>query len=636
MESEPNKDKLGDLEKKLYEKSSNLKYKRQKLDEVESEIPSSWKENVTKKTNTAVMQSSILVKLLLFSILFFVVAIGISFYFIWLRPRVISPQDIDILVKAPASVQGGEEVSFAVIVTNDNDVSLESADLRIRFPEGVLIAGESANVDRYTKELGAIVPGQSITESLTLTFFGEENTEKDILIDLEYRADGSSATFSKEKVYTVVLATSPVSLSVNIPAEVNASEDFTIAINTISNSNSVLEDFLVVIDYPFGFNFETASPPPAFGDNVWFLGDMSPSAKKEIVILGSLDGQPNEEKTFKVSTGVQSDTNNRVIDVLYNSFIQTIPIRQPFVAVDFTINGDSGNEISADSGKTITGIFKWKNNTESIIQNGELRLAINGSVVEETSISPDKGFYQSVDNTIIWDQTRDRALQIIEPGTEGSARFSFNTVSLFGPTGASFVNPEIKLDFEFTGERVSPGFPSEAIKITQSKVVKISSALELDSYALYSPEAPNAFINTGPLPPEVEKNTTYTVIWSVLNSSNRISNAQVTASIPLYVTWLGNIAPSSEDVVFNSTTGGIVWNINSIPAGGGKELAFQVGFLPSTSQIGTSPTVLSETELEGFDTFTGASLIDREPSLDTNLRRDSLFDAPGNFSRVVQ
>ncbi|MAZ41092.1 hypothetical protein CL654_03165 [bacterium] len=630
---------LGDLEKKLYQKDSNLSYKRQRLDPRDvGRVAREWKQKIPNKQEVGkkVFQTSFLNKLLLFSIGFFILAVSVSFYFIWIKPRVTSPQNIDILVKAPASVQGGEEVPFQIIITNENDVALETADLRIQFPEGVLVDGVRPVGDRYTDTLGVLQSGQSITKDLDLTFFGEENTERDLLISLEYRAQGSSATFSKEKDYTVVLATSPVSLSVDIPTEVNAGEDFAITIDTISNSNSVVNDFMIVAEYPFGFTFETSDPRPTFGDNIWFLGDLSPSARKNITVIGSIEGQPNEERTFKINAGIQDPNSTREIDVLYNSFVQTVPIEQPFVAVDFVVNGERGSEVAAQSGKTIAGEITWENNTDSRILNGELSVLIRGDVFDEGSVKPDKGFYDSSINTILWNQNTDRTLQVIESGESGTVRFNFDTVSLFGAGGSNFTNPNITLSLIFRGERISPGFPSETIRVTQEKDIKISSALQLNAFATHSV---GPFGNTGPIPPKAEQRTTYTVTWALVNSSNRISNAQVKSSIPLYVTWKDLISPLSEDVRFNSTTGEITWNVSSLSPGARKEVSFQIELLPSLSQVGTIPVILFQSDLEGFDTFTGQTLRDQESSISTALdgNNDPLFIVgTGNNAQVTQ
>ena len=632
-------DHLGSLEKKLYQKDANFTYRRQTLHKPEMEgVERQWKstDSQTEIMKKKLFQQSFLRKVLLFSVTFFVFASGISFYFIWIKPRIISPQNIDILVKAPASVQGGDEIPFQIIITNNNNVALQSANLEIKFPEGVLLDGMRPEGNRHDAPIGTILSGEEKTLDLDLTFFGEENTERNLFITLEYRAEGSNATFSKEKDYTMVLATSPSSLLVTIPEEVNAGESFDIAINIVSNTSSIIEDFLLVVEYPFGFTFKNSTVQPTFGENVWFLGDISSNANKKIIITGIIEGQPNEERTFKVSTGIQNPNNTRQIEVLYNSYAQIVPIKQPFIAIDFSINDNNGKEVAIDSGRSVSGGITWKNNTDSRILNGELKVIFDSDVVDEKTVNVDKGFYSSTDNTIVWNQNTDRSLQVVDSGEQGNVRFTFNTISLLDSVGSNFINPRIRLSLEFTGERVSPGFPSEIIRITESKDIKISSVFQLNSFASYSL---GPFTNTGPIPPKAEEKTTYTVTWVIFNSSNDISDARVQSSIPLYVTWKNIISPPSENVHFNSTTGKIVWDAGSISSGEKKEVSFQLELLPSLSQIGSIPVILFQSDLDGVDTFTKQKLTDKEAPIDTALdvNDDPLFSTnTGNNAQVTQ
>ena len=136
--------------------------------------------------------------------------------------------------------------------------------------------------------------------------------------------------------------------------------------------------------------------------------------------------------------------------------------------------------------------------------------------------------------------------------------------------------------------------------------------------------------NTGPLPPKVNQETTYTIIWTITNSSNDISSAVVRTTLPTYVKWLGVVSPDSESVTYNEIGGEVVWNAGAIPAGTGinraaREVAFQVSFLPSISQINQSPLLTSEIAISGNDNFTHTILRDTKRALSIKLSTDSIF-----------
>jgi hypothetical protein len=410
-----------------------------------------------------------------------------------------------------------------------------------------------------------------------------------------------------------------------LPAEVNVGEEISIDIISTSNSNSVLEDFMIAVEFPFGFTFEGADPRPSKDTNVWHFGDLMSSGTKKIEIRGRLEGQTDEKKTFKVFAGKESEFNPRELEIVFNSVSKTVPIRQPFIGVDFAINGNAGSsEVVVDSGRQITGSIDWINNLPSRILNGEIILKINGQLVDRTTIREKAGFYQSLNDSIIWNQTTDRSLSVIEPGQTGSARFSLKTSSLFKLGGVQYKNPRVTLEFEFNGERVSPGFPSEPIQITGSKIIKLNTAVQLATKGVYYT---SPIPNSGPLPPRVDQETQYTIVWSIVNSSNDIENATIEANLPIYINWLGVITPTNESVQFNELTGQVSWNAGDISTGVGsispaREVAFQVSLTPSISQIDTSPTIVSEVEFSGRDTFTGSQIELTDNPVTTRLNGD--------------
>lgn len=634
MDFRKDKEYLSDVEKKLYKKDADFDYEQQKLKQHEVDVGSDWKEpekQTPKKKKVKLVQSPILVKLFFVSLIFFVLASSIALYRLFIDPIVSSPKNVEILIQAPASVTGGEETQIQVIVTNNNKATIESATLEITYPEGTDVVGVTEEESRkLRRELGVILPGQQVTETLNVVMFGEENTEKSFNLNLEYRTEGSSATFSKDKAYTFVLTTSPISLSFDIPDEVNAGEQVKLSVDVVSNSKAVLEDVQVVVEYPFGFAFSGANPSPTRDRNIWYLGDLSPSQRHTIEVAGTIGGEISDQKTFKVFVGRQDVQNEDEIDVVYNSIIRTVLIEEPFLAINFSINGDSvSDEVVVGSAKDVFGDIEWKNNLPSRILNGEFILTISGAIVDEESVNVSKGFYQSSNNSIVWNQTTDRTLSLIEPGESGSGRFSFKTKSLFGPGSSQFKNPEVQLTLEFRGERVSPGFENEIITFDKSKKLKVSSAAQLASYGTYYT---GPFSNTGPVPPRVDQKTTYTITWSIANSSNNITDARVTASLPIYVRWLDIVSPQTETITFNDATGDIVWDVGNVSQGAGvtksaREVSFQVELTPSLSQVNAVPVLVSEARFTGRDTFTNTQVDARAQSIDISLPQDPQFNS---------
>jgi hypothetical protein len=147
------------------------------------------------------------------------------------------------------------------------------------------------------------------------------------------------------------------------------------------------------------------------------------------------------------------------------------------------------------------------------------------------------------------------------------------------------------------------------------------------------------FSNHGPIPPQAEKETTYTVVWNITNTSNNISKTKITSSLPPWVRFVGPVAPASEDLTYNPSTKEIVWNVGNLKRGTGitemeREVAFQIAFTPSISQVGSLPALINDAVLTGHDDFANVSVRVNKYSLSTQLPNDPSL--PPGGGRVAE
>ncbi|OGZ07551.1 MAG: hypothetical protein A3C13_04880 [Candidatus Lloydbacteria bacterium RIFCSPHIGHO2_02_FULL_50_11] len=154
--------------------------------------------------------------------------------------------------------------------------------------------------------------------------------------------------------------------------------------------------------------------------------------------------------------------------------------------------------------------------------------------------------------------------------------------------------------------------------------VRVSSQVQFASRAVYYV---GPFVNSGPIPPRVEQETTYTVIWSIVNTSNSINNTEVRAVLPIYVEWYGSVSPGTENLTYNQNTNEVVWTAGNIPAGTGidkppREVAFQVVLTPSLSQLRSAPALVTQIRLSATDAFTGVLLEQNKSDITTDLSTD--------------
>lgn len=639
------KSKISQLEKVLDAREDLVtkKIRRHELTDREVTVNQDWDDSefkVGEEISSAPEKPaglSFSLKILYGSIAFFVLALLIVLYNFFGGGNLVSGDNIAVTVKAPISIAGGETFSFELEIKNNNNTTLSGTDLNITFPAGAReVKDTSLPAKRVQTFIGDILPGQTVKKNLAVVLFGTENEKKDITVGLEYKVAGSNSLFNKNKIISVLISSSPVSIVVTGPKEVNTNQivDYTVEVN--SNSTTVLKNLMLKADYPFGFTFVSANPKNYSKNNLWLLGDLEPGGKRLIKISGVLTGQEGEERGFTFSLGTQSKADSLLIDTPFSSSFSSITIRRPFVSADIYFNGNNTAEYISAAGGKIETVIKWRNNLAYEVSGVSLTVRINGNSVDKSSIQVDGGFYKSIDNTIIFDKTTNPDLARLEPGKEGESKFTFSSFGVKTVTGAGLSNPTITLDLAVKGKRVDYQGGLEDVLFSNSSRVKITSDPQLFAKALYYV---GAFTNRGPIPAKAESETTYTVTWTVTNPLNNLSGAQVRAVLPPYIKYLSVVSPDREKIDYDAGTGQVVWNVGNVSAGAGtispaREVSFQISFLPSVSQIGTAPELVGGATLTAKDGFTLTAVSDSFSALTTRLSSDPYFKV--DAENVVQ
>lgn len=566
-------------------------------------------------------------KIIIGSVFFFVLATVFAVMSFRGGGNTVSAEQVSIAIDAPTFAEGGEEVSVRLTIKNNNDTAIESADLVIVYPEGAYAPNAKEALVRDTDALGSIPAGGTVEKNVTVILFGQEGVSKVIEASMEFRFADTSAVLKKTAVHSISISSSPLDLSLQIPKEVGIGQEFDFTIRVVSASERVINSLLVTVEYPLGFSVISKTPETIPGENAWNIGDLAPGATRTITVRGKMEGVADEERVFRVSAGT-ARAESAELEVAYSSLTETVTIKKPFLSLSVSLNGEKGTEVVSGAEKMVRADILWENTLPTRLLETSIEVVLSGTALDRLSVIPGQGgFFRSVDNTIVWTPSENGDLTSIEPGARGSVSFSFESLPLVDKAGKVLKNPQITMVVSAKGKRASGGMSSEEVFVRETRTVKIESDIRLLARSLYF-QGP--FKNTGPLPPKVEQETTYTVVWTITNSSNNVSDAIVRAVLPPYVKWLGVVSPAGERVSWNASGGEVVWNAGSVSAGAGftgksREVAFQISLLPSVSQVGRSVVLVRESFLSGRDTFTRTELSDKALSQTTFLSTDPLF-----------
>lgn len=606
------------LKDRLYSRTAKVEMTdvRTPLPHSESVAPVHWSDSPTPAPDTPQKIQQLLsvpeksgrwsfaAKFLTASGVFFLIALGFALYTLFIGNNFISPGNIDIQVVAPSLVDGGKETMLQVLISNRNQSELQFADLVIEYPDGTRDAADESKILTHERQsLGTIASGAQLKRTASAIFYGQEGSQQKVIVTLEYSVPGSNAVFEKKSEVDIVVGSSPLSLTVDMPSETIAGQSFPFTITVQSNAAAALDDVVVQGQYPFGFSVVETDPTADAGGTLWRLGTIPAGGTKVIKLMGVIDGQDGDQRVFRFLAGSDNDPTNTQVKTPFLIVPQTLTVRRGFVTGSIAVNGEKGKTVSVSAGKTVQGTIEWQNNLQDPISDLEVTLSLDGQTLDKATVTSSNGFYQSSNSTLVWTKDENDSLATISPGETGTLQFSFATLGA-GAGGVVYTNPTIALSLSIKGTRKGQGSVPEVVKKVASMQVTLASALSLTASASHYS---GPFMNSGAMPPVVGKPTTYAILWTIKNSSNTVGGARVSAVLPPYVQFTG--ARSGDAITYDSASRTVTWNLGDVKANVGYSLAaregyFQVSLLPSVSQVGESPRLTGEAKFVGSDRFT--------------------------------
>ncbi|MBI5457556.1 hypothetical protein HY971_02405 [Candidatus Kaiserbacteria bacterium] len=555
------------------------------------------------------------------AIVFFICAVGFfSYYFLFGGGSFgASPSNISISISGPPQIEGGVPTELQLVVVNRNKVPLELADLVVSYPSGTRSPTDFAtDLQSQRIPLGVIEAGGTRQGTVSAVFAGDEGDQANVKVELEYRIGGSSAIFVASSEYNVAFSSSPLSLVVSGNSETISGQPIELTVSVASNANAPVRDVLFEAEFPFGFKLESAATnessanakPQISQDSrsaSWKLGDFSPGQNRVVTIRGLLTGEQGDARVFHFSAGSRTDATatSTAIETTLASNSFTVAISKAFLGLSVSVGGASGPNIVVSPGDNVSVAIDWQNNLPTAITDAVIVAKLSGFPIDGATVHTADGFYRSNDDVVIWDKTTSGgALATLAPGARGKVGFTFRMPQ--SDDLKNILNPRLSISINAAGKRTSESGVPQNLQATASQKISLASDLSLTAQGLYYS---NPFGSVGPLPPKAGTETTYAIVFTVTNTTNKISDARVVAHMPPYVRWVGIYSPPSERVTFNQNDSTLTWDLGEIEPGVGlsgtppRQAAIAIGFTPSTSQIGQEPQLLQGIKLIGIDTL---------------------------------
>src|SRR3989338_8210341 len=384
---------------------------------------------------------------------------------------------------APKQSVMGEEMTYTVKYKNNGDSRLEKALLIFEYPSGSIPS--TGTNGRVTSTLEDIYPGQEQNIAFKARLFGKEGEMKEAKALMQYTPKNLSAKFESDTSATTSFSQAPLNFELDTPSRAESSQLLYFDLNYFSNSEYPLSDLRIKIEYPQGFEFQSASPVP-IGENEWKVGLLNKASGGRISVKGTLQGESQEVKIFRATLGSWKDGKF----MAFKEATKGIEITNLKLLISQTVNGSPS--YTPTPGDALHYVISFKNVDEKSLENLFLIVNLEGRPFDLTSVKAERGKFKEGDTSIIWEAQDVSKLRFFGKGEEGKVEFWVDG----------------KDDWEVFSSQDENFTLRDKVILSDTKEefeLKVSSRLVIEQSGSYQDEV---FGNSGPLPPQPGTQTT--------------------------------------------------------------------------------------------------------------------------------
>lgn len=542
----------------------------------------------------------------------------IAGFIIWRSFISFDKSKVKLEISGPERIASGDEAVYTVKYGNKSKTTLKDIKLVFYFPEDSWPI-ETGNDDLIQNlDLNDLGAGQENQIELKARIIGQKDSRKKVQARLNFRPANLGSHFENQAEFSTVIISVPLILDFDLPLRLVSGQSFDFSLEYFNQGEVVFKDLKLKLEYPAGFNFESAEPEPLERNNFWSVSDLMAGRANKIFIHGVIEGREGERKSFKAQLGVLK--NDQFIS--YAEAVEAVQISVSPLFVSQTVNGAA--DYVAKAGEVLNYKINYKNTTDVGIKDVVITSQLDGSALDLAGLELEKGSFDGLNRAITWKAGNLPALEFLGPRQEGQIEFKVKIKDSLPIKNYSDKNFSITNTVKINSSQTPLSLANIQVSGQSQMTAKIASQMTLEAKGYFRDDL---IPNSGPMPPRVGQATTYTIKWHLSNTSNDLKNVKVTAYLPPHVQWLNKVKPSEADLKYNSGTGQLIWSLGDLPAATGlllpvKQIVFQVAITPSLNQTGSLVELIGQSIATGQDSFTGLELKSASEPIDTDLPDD--------------
>ncbi len=575
-------------------------------------------------------------KLFLFDMIlvFSTVAIaGAGLFWRWYDPTITDLIELSVVPVSSETgtpidrVKSGEYLTYQATFTNNSDILMTNTALTFSMPNGfVFVTSTLPRSDSEVStthptnilfDLPPLRPSESGSLSITGYFYGTPDTDEHVITTLTYQQEGKDVWEQKIARTITTLRGSVIELRASLPHNILNRGTVPLIISITNTGNHPVNTISLPLTLPAGFHFSfTSSTKGDVQDNSWNIDLLSP--QETVDISGTV--------TFDIPSNQATQLITFVSQLLVNGYrFSQVPVTHTFTVVSpqATIewNWPDGSGLKPGNTYPVTLIIENTGNTT--LEQLQVTLPLPAGIVSASAFANMNNIPVSGTTARIT-AAQFASLKQLRAGE--SAAITFELPIRAWPSGGT----NLLLTLSPTLEATVPEVTDQQYRTTMtSNNISIGTALSVQTSARYYTKEGDQ-LGRGPLPPRVGKETKYWALITVSNNTSNVSPLSISATLPAGVSWTGRSSVShGKDVTYSANSRKIHWSLHALSAHDTAQIGFELAITPTSGQLGTTPLLLSNIQVQGTDTFIDELLTLPAPALDSSLLGDSLAEAKG-------
>lgn len=495
---------------------------------------------------------------------------------------------VELTMEVDEKVASGDVVTIEVTYTNKKQAALEASEIEFVFPDGFqyhTATPEPVDDQFRVWDLEELKSGVGGKIKITGQILGEKDDVKDISALWSYSPTNFSQLFQESADASVLITSSVLETEVTAPEQASEGEEVTYALTFTNTSSVPLERVRAGITYPEGFEFVEATQDTTNPDdeqNEWEWDALQPQEQQIIEVQGIIHGESGDEQSFVAEIGVLE------ID---GSFNKQIERTSEFVIVNPELELTIAAPEVVTAGEEVELTVTVTNTSELAVKDLDVVLALDGSLFEDST----------------------KEFETIEKLKAGAKKeFTYTTeLGEFSESAST-----LKAVASIAAATVNGG--AVTFDNTATAEMKVKGNVVFTAEGWYYDEDLTK-VGSGPLPPQVNSETTYVIRWTVNNSSNALSDVTVKTVLPEGMIWPDE---SSDGVEYDSETRMVKYTQKSLAFGETVVVEFDVTASPIAEDLNKLLPLTGEVTLTATDAVTGDQVTDSASRITTDLPND--------------